>query len=365
VIAAALAAYVAATATLPPGARAGSVGASDAPQCARKVYYDKRAAPRDPDFADGWGARVRGSTFERHLWAPALRAVYGDKLLYAGEKQITLTYGELSATPDGLLVGLPRDALAALGVPDIGERGEIVVECKTIDPRAALAKPKPEHVLQTQIQIGLFRALTRHRPEFALISYVDASFWDLVVEYAIPFDQAAFEAAQRRAAAIMHARHAGELRPEGWIAGGRECERCPWARACLGERVTMRAAPAEPTPELAAEVAALARTALRREAAADAATAALRATQHEIKERMRAAGVRSVAADGLHVAWGSVRGRPSYDHNAMRAAAIAAGVNPAEFETAGVTTDRLDIRATVGGLASAESESKDEEENGR
>jgi hypothetical protein len=76
VIAAALAAYVAATATLPPGARAGSVGASDIGQCARKIFYLKRegtasAAPRDSDFTDGWGARMRGSTFERHLWVPA------------------------------------------------------------------------------------------------------------------------------------------------------------------------------------------------------------------------------------------------------------------------------------------------------
>jgi hypothetical protein len=364
VIAAALAAYVAATATLPPGARAGSVGASDVGQCARKIFYLKRegaaaAAPRDSDFADGWGARVRGSTFEKSLWAPALRAAYGDKLLYAGEKQITLTYGALSATPDGLLVDMPRDALAALGVPDIGADGSFTTECKTVDPRVALTRPKPEHVYQVVTQIGMFRALTRHRPGFALISYVDASFWDLVTEFAVPHDQAMFEAARRRAAAIMGARHAGELAPEGWISGGRECERCPWARACLGERVTMRAAPAEPTPELAAEVAALARTALRREAAADAATAALRETQHEIKERMRAAGVRSVAADGLRVAWGSVRGRPSYDHNAIRAAAIAAGMDPSEFETAGTLTDRLDIRATVGGLASAESEGKD------
>ena len=44
---------------------------------------------------------------------PALRARYGDKLLYAGDKQQTFVSGFLSATPDGLLIDQSRDALAA------------------------------------------------------------------------------------------------------------------------------------------------------------------------------------------------------------------------------------------------------------
>ena len=43
-------------------------------------------------------------------------APFGDELLYAGDQQQTLASEFLSATPDGLLIGLPRDALAALGV---------------------------------------------------------------------------------------------------------------------------------------------------------------------------------------------------------------------------------------------------------
>jgi hypothetical protein len=214
VIATALAAYVAALA-LPAADRAHTVGASDVGQCARKVFYAKRDAPRDSGFVDGWGAQLRGSVFERELWVPALRAAFGDRLLYAGDAQCTLTLGALSATPDGLLVGLPRDALAPLGVPDLGAGRALVVECKTVDPRVALSEPRPAHTLQVQVQLGLIRALTPHRPEFALISYADASFWDLVVEFAIPFDPAMFEAARQRAAAIMRARAAAELAPEG------------------------------------------------------------------------------------------------------------------------------------------------------
>src|SRR5262249_2052510 len=44
-------------------------------------------------------------------------------------------------------------------------------------------------------------------------------------------DATIFETAQRRAPQILTARAATELSPEGWIAGGRECERCAFSRA--------------------------------------------------------------------------------------------------------------------------------------
>ena len=39
-----------------------------------------------------------------------------------------------------------------------------------------------------------------------------------------------------------------------------------------------------------------------------------------------------------------MKGRPSFDVKALRAAAIAAGVDVAQFETIGEPTDRLDVR---------------------
>ena len=149
--------------------RVNGVGASEIGQCARKVYFAKNAGDRvygaasDEDFESAWGAALRGRLLEDHFWVLALRARYGDKLLYAGEAQQTLTSDFLSATPDGLLVDQPRAALAALGVPDIGGDGSVVVECKSIDPRARLDEPKPEHRYQAVVQMGLFRELTRHR----------------------------------------------------------------------------------------------------------------------------------------------------------------------------------------------------------
>jgi hypothetical protein len=331
--------------------RAQTVGASEVGQCARRIFWLKNegdpvlSAPRDSDYVDSWGARTRGSIYEAHYWEPALRAKYGADLLFAGANQRTFTSEFLSATPDGLLTNQPRDALAALGVPDIGEGRCFAVECKTADPRSSLEKAKTENVFQAQCQIGLVRELTEYRPEYALISYTCASFWDEVREFAIPFDQAVFANAKARARQIMTATSATELKPEGWIAGGRECAYCPFTQACGRKRSDVPAkAKAEPDPQFVAEIADLAREAKTREAEAEAAELRFRETQHEIKERLRAKGFSRIVSDGISVLWSAVKGRQSFDNKAIREAAVAAGVDVSRFETVGDPTDRLVIR---------------------
>jgi hypothetical protein len=96
-------------------------------------------------------------------------------LLYAGEEQETLRKGRLSATPDGLAIGLDRDALAELGVEDI-ITGDLLIEFKSFDPRANPTEPKPIHAGQVQVQFGLVHELTDYRPEYAIIVYMNASF---------------------------------------------------------------------------------------------------------------------------------------------------------------------------------------------
>jgi hypothetical protein len=337
--------------------RANTVGGSEIGQCARKVYFAKNqgdpvyGAPTDSGHVDGWGARVRGTIFENHFWLPALRMKFGDRLLFAGEQQETFALGFLSSTPDGLLVALAGDELAALGVPDIGGDGSVAIECKTIDPRAKLDEPKPDHVYQAQTQMGLIRELTSHRPAHALISYVDASFWDEVTEFAVEFDPAVFAHAQQRAAEIMTARAPDELKPEGWIAGGRECSYCPFTHACgrLRHAVPTQPAAEEPDPQFVAELADLARAVKQWRSKAEAATAGQREAEHEIRERMRTKGVRRVAGDGVAITWAPVKARLSYDMPAIRAAAAQAGIDLTPFETAAEPTDRLliTIQATT------------------
>jgi hypothetical protein len=331
--------------------RANTVGASDVGRCARQVYYIKSegdpdyGVPRNPGFAESWGATTRGRIFEDCFWVPALRAQYGERLQLAGEQQESLALGFLSATPDAVIVGLAGDVLAPLGVPDIGGDGSLALECKTIDPRARLDGPRLEHVYQAQVQLGLLHTLTSHRPEYALLSYTDASFWDVLYEFPVRRDPKVFVTAQRRAAEILTARSAEQLKPEGWIAGGRECERCPYSRACGGERARVpQQASAPPDPQFVAEIADLARANKRREADVETATAAFRASQLDLKERLRARGFRRVVGDGVAVTWSAVKGRPSYDMPAIRAAAAAVGIDLGQFETTGDPSDRLVIQ---------------------
>jgi hypothetical protein len=335
--------------------RANTVGASDVGKCARQTYYAKNegdadfGAPRNPDFVESWGASTRGRVFEDRFWVPALRAEYGARLLYAGEQQETFTLGFLSATSDALVVDVEPDVLALLGVADIGGDGSLILECKSIYPRAKLDGPRLEHVFQAQVQLGLLHVLTDHRPEYALISYADASFWDLVYEFPIRRDPAVFATAQQRATKIMTATAAEQLAPEGYIAGAGECDRCPFSQAC---GILRHAVPTGPQPEpldlqFVAEIADLAREIKERRATVETSATAARELENQLKERLRSKGVRRVVGDGIAVTWSAIKGRPSFDMKAIREAATAAGIDLNQFETTGNPSDRLVIQVAA------------------
>jgi len=357
-IAEALAAYADATVRVFEG-REHTIGASEIGQCARKLFWTKNegdpvyGAPRNPDYVDGWGSRVRGSTFEDHFWLPALRDRFGDSLKYAGADQRTLVSCFLSATPDGLLIDQPTGMLRPLGIPELGEDRSLVIECKTLDPRTKLDRPKPEHVFQVITQLGLLRQLTPHRPEYGVITYTDASFWDDVVEFAVKFDPVVFENAKLRAAHIMTATSGETLWPEGWITGGKECHRCPFSRACgrIRTAVPTNAMVDDPDPQFVEEIVGMARYVKQSRQELEAATTRVRELEYTIRERLRSRGLRQVAADGVSVIWSPVKGRPSYDIPALRKAAAQAGIDLSQFETTGEPSDRLTIN--IRGAASA------------
>ncbi len=315
--------------------RSQTVGASEVGQCARKVFFNKNegdavyGAVRNEDYEDGWGAKVRGTIYENHWWEPALRAAFGDKLLYAGDNQRTFVSGYLSATPDGLL---------------LTEDGPVLLECKTADPRTNLAQAKPEHVYQVQVQLGLVRELTNHRPVKGIISYTDTSLWDEVKEFDVHFEPEIFAQAKARAASIMTARGPGELKPEGYIAGGRECDLCPFSAACgklRADRVPEGAA--ELDPETLEHVAELAKRIKARKIKADEAATETKDLEEELRDVLAKAGTRKVTGTDFSVSWAALKGRPSYDMKGIREAAAAAGVDLSKFETAGDPSDRLTI----------------------
>lgn len=333
--------------------RQATVGASEVGKCARLVYFLKNEGDasyhhdRDAEHVDGWGARERGKIYEDHVWVPAMRARYGDKLLYAGSDQRTLVDGFLSATPDGLLIDQPSDALAHLGVPDCGP--DIDLDCKTIDPRAALDGPKPEHVFQVQAQMGLFQALTNHAPRYAVLSYTDASFFDEVSEFAIAFDPGVYGEAKRRARDIMLATKPEQLKPEGVIAGGKECKLCPFTAACgqiRADAVPKAGNDADLEPAAAEAIAALAILARLAKDESDQKAAEAKRLQDEIKAMLAAVKRRRLEHAGIRVVWSPMKGRPSYDDKAIREAAAAAGVDIEKFSRTGDPSDRMEITRT-------------------
>lgn len=321
--------------------RSQTVGASEVGQCARKVFWLKNegdsryGAKRDEGYEDTWGARVRGAVMEDQFWFPAMQAQFGERLLFAGPAQQTLVSGFISATPDGLITHLlPGEHVV------LPEGTCATAECKTADPRTNLTEAKTENVYQTHIQMGLIRELTPYRPTHSILSYTDASFWNEVVEFVVPFDEKVFAIGKARAAQIMTATEAGELKPEGWIAGGRECEYCPFTRACGIQRRSVPDGNAAPDPQFVAEMADMALAAKRFETTRDLADQQYRETQQAIRDRLREHGVRKIP--GL-INWSHVKGRTAYDNKAIQAAAVAAGIDIEQFSTVGEPTDRLTI----------------------
>lgn len=320
--------------------RTRTIGASEIGQCARRMYWIKTEGQMDPDYKNGWGARVRGTVMEDKFWYPAMQKKFGKNLLLAGPKQTTVHDKFLSATLDAIVINQPRDVLAHMGVPDIGEGKCFTLECKTIDPRVNLTQEKQEHMLQTQVGLGLVRELTKYKPMVSLISYIDASFWDDVDEYPVVFDPDLFAKMHGRAVIIKTASGPGELKPEGWIAGGKECEHCPFTKPCGIERRSLPEAELAADPQFVAEMQDLCKDHEEIASEIKDLTVELNEKKEEIKSRLREKSVRKLP--GV-VSWSPVKGRTSVDMVAFKAAAEAAGVDIANFETTGEPSDMLRV----------------------
>jgi hypothetical protein len=316
--------------------RAQSIGASEIGQCARKIFCTKfeddpdLAVPRNPDAHDSWGARERGNLIEKHLLVPAMRAKFNHLAMFMGEEQKTFFDGYLSATPDCLL----------------RTNGHyLLIEFKTIDPRAKLDEAKPEHVYQAQMQMGILNALGEYKCDQAIVSYTDASFLSETKEFEIKFDPDYYAAAQKRAAAILTAESMREIAPEGWIAGGQECKYCPFSIACGRQRKDVPQDGGIADPQFVAEIAEEAKKYLFMVSARDGAEKQVRELQTEIKKRLQDKKLRSIVGHGVSVLWSSVKGRIIIDGKGLREAALSAGIDVKPFESVSEPSDRLTITA--------------------
>jgi hypothetical protein len=318
--------------------RTKTIGASEIGLCERRVWASKKDIPHDVDHEETWGARMRGTMMEDYFWYPALKLKYGKDLVLAGPDQKTFQDGKLSATPDGILINQRLDILKKdHGIKSIKSK-HLVVEAKSIDPRVNLSSAKHENEFQTQVQMGLIRKLTPYKPFFALISYTDASFWNEISEYPIEFNPAVFKGAEGRAAKILATDRMEDMKPEGYIAGGKECEFCPWIKRCGVERRSFPSTTKEADPQFAAEIDDMVRALQVLKDAGKANDVKVKEQEEAIKARLKERAVRKIP--GI-VTWSPVKGRESYDMKGIKAAAVAAGVDIEQFATVGEPTDRL------------------------
>jgi hypothetical protein len=310
--------------------RSKTVGASEIGSCMRRTWFSKRDAPRDPDYQDGWGSKLRGTIMEDAFWVPALRSQLpeGAQLLYAGTEQQTLVKGYLSATTDGIII------LAS---------GECInLDCKTFHPNTDLRKEKDAHSFQVQIQMGLIRECTNHKPNVSILSYINASDWSDIREFIIPFNSKVYEHAKLRARMIMTTERAIELLPEGKLSGGKECGWCPWSSHCAD--ITVQGIPHNNTEMLPHEEI-LRLEVLVNSAREAAATKEETAGQHAqaleaIKQFLREHNIRRFKGDGFSVSYSAMSGRATLDLSAVE----AAGIDLSPYYKTGSPSERLVVR---------------------
>ena len=324
--------------------RTQSVGSSEIGMCARRVFCEKKNIPYDSGYVQTRGAMKRGDIIEQKVFVPAMRKRFGRRVKFAGQSQQTLQLGTLSSTPDALVYPLKPNELGF-------DHGDCVMyECKSRDPRAKENVLQENYRQQVIVQMGLVRQLTPYQPTHAVICIINASFIDEVEEHVVAYSIEEFHAAQARASIIMGASAMHELRPEGYIAGGKECEYCPWAERCGIMRKEVPNRPgamllAVADPQLVAELDHLASIVKQRQTERDGAETAVRDATEMLKERLREKGLNSFRGERFKANWTSVKGRTSLDTEALAAELAQHEIDLHQFEREGTPGDRLTITA--------------------
>lgn len=335
--------------------RSKTVGASEAFGCLRKTWFAKHGGEVDKDYVESWGALQRGDLIEQHFAEPAVKwflenYFWDTRLIWGGDDQQTFKAADapLTATPDGLIIDADDDALAAYGVPSLGtaegEVGCFNFEIKSIDPRVNLKEEKGIHRGQTQVQMGTIRETTDYRPNYAVIVYIDASFFDDIEVFVIPFDQRTYDVAKERARSVYTIKDVGQVYPEGKVDGG--CTYCKFTQACAkASRLSTPTTGEANATNMALPIMKEFEEILREERAASAARKASEAAFKSASERLKAwfrdVGVRRAEVPGVaKVSLSWMKGRKTYDVEAMR----AAGLPVEDFTKTSEGHDRLTIK---------------------
>ncbi len=252
-----------------------SVGASEAFDCHRATYFKKREPENiDEDIDFDWGHTERGNIVEDKFAVPMLQSMFGaENCLYMGEDQKTFVDGRLSATPDGIVIDQPRDALAKYDIPDLGEdANQFATEIKSFGgPSAAPKKiitngvvryqPKPNHLGQNNIQLGMFRRQTNFKPAYGIVLYINPVKYSDIRAAPVKYDDAVYLRAKQRADDVFDlTKGPKDFKAEGKATG--RCDYCIYTNACSkaeqllfpGKVVEMKSIPNEIRDELKVQV---------------------------------------------------------------------------------------------------------------
>lgn len=217
--------------------RDATIGASEIGSCARMQVLRKQGHPHDADFVEDYGALERGNAIEawfiERMQAELERGYeageHSIELLWATDSgQTTLVRGAQSVTPDGIFASHKAEIQL-----DNGQTVKCLLnEVKSIDPRPyeRLVKPKFNHVQQVIQGMDLVRELTEFKPDWAVITYINASFLSQQKSFFIPFSQSKADGLRRRAEMINYAKEIPE--PEGHMYETGDCDYCPFKKAC-------------------------------------------------------------------------------------------------------------------------------------
>lgn len=309
--------------------RSSTVGASEVWYCLKSVWYDKRGhefgiKPAEDD--NNWGAMERGNLIENYFVVPGLRLALpklgtlpdGVELLLAGGDQETLVLSKNSATPDGLITGLKRGPLTIKGggqeiyIEDI-QSDCIVLEIKSIDPRATLLEERSKHRGQTQVQLGLIREMTKWKPVYSVVLYIDASFINKVTPFVVEYDEAQYAIAKQRAHDVYRIDDPLLIMPEGRFSG--QCESCRWRGPCNGG--INAAIPAKGTttadPEVLRVLDPLIQDLLAARKAYEDAERLVEVRKEMVKQAMLDGRVSKMVGPNWSVTWGTVKGQTRLD----------------------------------------------------
>lgn len=312
--------------------RSSTLGASEVFDCLRKGWFEKRGKEfgheADEDYDEDWGAMTRGNLIENHHVVPAVRdhMPKGMDMLFTGDDQVTLVLDRNSATPDGLITGLPLNSAVRIkgGNQDIlieNIRSDcLTFEIKSIDPRATLHEERAKHHGQTQVQLGLFNDKTKHKPQYAVILYIDASFLSKVTPFVIEYDPKIYAEARLRAADVWATDDVTEIMPEGRFSGS--CQYCKWRRAC--GTATNGAIPSyeedeQSTPETIEKMDGLVKKYEATKLALAKATEEEELAKYVIKEFLTSRNTRKMKSGSWSVSWFGSKGQRRLDSKALAA----------------------------------------------